>query len=145
MVSKLDKEIEKMEWEGVIEDHVGPAPWISNIVLAPKDDCGIRVTVDMRGPNKTILDTGIPIPKPEHIRKEFNGCNWFSKLDFETAFYRMELDEESRCVTVFPHNGKLKRHTRITMSAKPASGELNKTLLPCSPSFHQHTSFTMTL
>ena len=59
-----------MEKAGVIEDHVGPAPWRSNIVLSPKPDGDMRVTVDMRAPNEAILDTGLPIPKPEDIRKE---------------------------------------------------------------------------
>ena len=127
---KLDKEIERMEKAGVIEDHEGPAPWISNLSLAPKDNGDLRVTVDMREPNKAILDTGLPIPKPEDIRKEFVGCKRFSKLDFKTAFHQLELDEDSRCLTVFHHNGKLKRHTRLTMGAKPASGELNKALRP---------------
>ena len=88
------------------------------------------MTVDMRAPNKAILDTGLPIPKPEDIRKELKGCKHFSKLDFKTAFHQLELDEESRYLTVFHHNGKLKRHTRLTMGAKPASGELNKALRP---------------
>ena len=128
--AKLDEAIERMERDGVVEDHEGPAPWISNLVLAPKDDGSIRVTVDMREPNKAILDTGLPIPKPEDIRKEFAGCKVFTKLDFRTAFHQLELDEESRILTVFPHKGKLKRHTRLTMGAKPASGELNKVLRP---------------
>ena len=127
---KLDKAIEKMEKAGVIEDHVGPAPWRSNLVLSPKPDGDIRVTVDMRAPNEAILDTGLPIPKPEDIRKELKGCKVFSKLDFRTAFHQLALDEASRVLTVFPHKGKLKRHTRLTMGAKPASGELNKALRP---------------
>ena len=127
---KLDREIDRMERDGVVEDHDGPAPWVSNLSLAPKDDGGLRVTVDMRAPNKAILDTGLPIPKPEDIRKELKGCKHFSKLDFKTAFHQLELDEESRFLTVFHHNGKLKRHTRLTMGAKPASGELNKALRP---------------
>ena len=128
--ARLDKEIERLEQCGVIEDHEGPAPWISNLVLAPKDDGGLRVTVDMREPNKAILDTGLPIPRPEEIRAEFAGCKVFSKLDFKTAFHQLELEEESRYLTVFAHKDKLKRHTRLTMGAKPASGELNKVLRP---------------
>ena len=41
------KQLGKMEDGGLIEEHHGPAPWISNTVLAPKDDGGMRVTVDM--------------------------------------------------------------------------------------------------
>ena len=128
--SKLDKEIARMEEDGIIEDHEGPAPWISNLVLAPKDDNGIRVTLDMREPNRAILDTGLPIPRAEDIRKEFAGCKFFTKLDLRSAFHQLELDEESRYLTVFHHGGKLKRYTRLTMGAKPASGELSKALRP---------------
>ena len=91
-----------------MENHEGPAPWISNLVCSPKPDGGLRVTCDMREPNKAILDTGLPIPKPEDIRREFVGCKIFSKRDFRTAFHQLELDDESRILTVFPHKGKLK-------------------------------------
>ena len=40
------------------------------------------------------------------------------------------LEEESRYLTIFSHNGKWKRFTRLTMGSKPASGELNKALRP---------------
>ena len=33
---RCDQELEKMEAEGIIEPHTGPAPWISNLVMAPK-------------------------------------------------------------------------------------------------------------
>ena len=46
-----------MEEAGLAEDHDGPAPWVSNPVLAPKDNGGVRVTIDMREPNKAIQDT----------------------------------------------------------------------------------------
>ena len=119
-----------MEQAGVVEDHEGPATWTSNIVLAPKDDGGIRVTIDMRQANKAIQDTRFPVPRAEDIRMELNGCHWFSKLDFKTAFHQLELSEGSRYITVFHHKGKLKRYTRLTMGTKPASGELNKALRP---------------
>ena len=65
----------------------------------------------MREPNKAILDTGVPILKAEDIRAELHGCKIFSKLDFRTAFHQLELDDESRYLTVFVHKGKLKQHT----------------------------------
>ena len=65
---KLEKELNKMEGEGLIEEHTGPAPWISNTVLAPKDDESICVTVDMRNVNKAIQPTNIPIPHVEEIK-----------------------------------------------------------------------------
>ena len=65
---KRNKELDKMEAEGLIEEHEGPAPWISNTVLTPKDDGSTRVTVDMRNVNKAILPTNISIPRVEDIK-----------------------------------------------------------------------------
>ena len=37
----FESKIPKMEEVDIIEHHIGPASWISNPVLAPKDDSGI--------------------------------------------------------------------------------------------------------
>ena len=120
-----------MEEVGIIEEHEGPAPWISNTVSAPKDDGGLRITLDCRNLNKAIKSTNLPIPRPEEIRAKLAGCKYFSKLDFKTAFHQLEIAPESRHLTVFHDGqGRLMRYTRLTMGTSPASGELNKALMP---------------
>ena len=52
-----------MEVAGIIEEHNGQAPWISNPVLACKDDGDRCVTFDMRESRKAIPSTNIPIPR----------------------------------------------------------------------------------
>ena len=123
-------ELERMEAEGLIEEHHGPAPWISNTVLAPKDDGGTRVTCDMRNVNKAIQPTNIPIARVEEIKSDLAGTRVFSKLDFKSAFHQLEIDEESRHLTVFHGNGRLMRYRVLTMGCTPASGELTKALRP---------------
>ena len=127
---QFDQEIEKMLEADIIEHHEGPAPWVSNSVPVPKPDGRLRVAVDMRCPNKAIKQTNIPIPRPEEISSQLAGYKTFSKLDFRQAFHQLELDEESRVLTVFHANGKLMRYKRLTMGTAPASGELAKALLP---------------
>ena len=58
------------------------------------------------------------------------GNKIFSKLDLKSAFHQLELEPESRLLTVFHAGDRLMRYTRLTMGTKPASGELNKALLP---------------
>ena len=127
---KRDAALAKMEAEGIIEEHHGPAPWISNIVLAPKDDGGTRVTSDMRNVNKAILPTNIPIPRVEEIKSELAGNKVFSKLDFKSAYRQLEIDEDSRYVTVFHGDGRLMRYCVLTMGCTPSAGELSKALRP---------------
>lgn len=128
--AKMEKELEKMEAEDIIEPHHGPAPWVSNVVMTPKDDGGVRITIDMRAANKAIQKTNLPIPRPEEISSQLAGYTVFSKLDFKSAFHQLEIEEESRILTVFHGNGRLMRYKRLTMGTTPASGELNKALRP---------------
>jgi hypothetical protein len=127
---KMARELEKMEKEDIIEPHHGPAPWVSNVVMTPKDDGGLRITIDMRQANKAIKQTNLPIPRPEEISSLLSGYKVYSKLDFRSAFHQLEIDEESRALTVFHANGRLMRYKRLTMGTAPASGELNKALRP---------------
>ena len=127
---KMEVELQKMEKDDVIEPHEGPAPWVSNVVLTPMDDGGTRMTIDMRCANKAIKKTNLPIPRPEEISSQLSGYTRFSKLDFASAFHQLEIDEESRVLTVFHANGRLMRYKRLTMGTAPASGELNKALRP---------------
>jgi hypothetical protein len=127
---KMKTELRKMEESDIIEPHEGPAPWVSNVVLTPKDDGGTRVTIDMRCANKAIKRTNLPIPRPEEISSQLSGYTRFSKLDFASAFHQLEIDEGSRLLTVFHGDGRLMRYKRLTMGTTPASGELNKALRP---------------
>ena len=124
--------IEEMLTDGVIEEHPRhePAPWVSNCVLAPKPDGGIRITLDARAVNKAIEPTNSPIPRPEDIKAKLAGCRVFSKMDLKSAFWQLELEEDSRHLTVFHANGKLYRYKRLTMGLKSAQGELNNALQP---------------
>ena len=60
---RFDKEIQSMEETGIIGEHHGPTPWVSNVVLSPKDDGGIWVTIDLREANRAIQATNIPISR----------------------------------------------------------------------------------
>ena len=128
--SKFERELKKMEEDGIIEEHEGPAPWTSNVVLAPKEEGQMRITVDMRHPNKAIHATNIPIPRVEEVKAKLAGAKYFSKLDFKSAFHQLEIEEESRYMTVFHAGHRLMRYRRLTMGTKPATGELNKALSP---------------
>ena len=127
---RFEREIESMVQVGICSEHHGPAPWISNPVLCPKPDGGMRITVDMAKPNKAIKQTNIPIPRVEDIKARLAGNKVFSKLDFKSAFFQLELDESSRVLTVFYAGNRLMRLNRVVQGCCPSSGELSKALAP---------------
>jgi hypothetical protein len=129
---RAQKVIDEMIEQDVIEEHPcdQPAPWISNAVLAPKQDGSIRVTLDARNVNKALLSSNQPIPKHEDIKAKLGSAKVFSKMDLKSAFWQLELDENSRYLTVFHANGKLYRYKRLTMGLTPSQGELTVALRP---------------
>lgn len=124
--------INEMITQGVIEEHPTDqsAPWISNCVIAPKPDGSLRMTLDARNINKAIQSSNLPIPKQEDIKASLANSKIFSKMDFKTAFWQLELHPSARHLTVFRANNKLYRYKRLTMGLKPAQGELNTALGP---------------
>ena len=118
---RFKQEIRQMEIDGIIEEHHGPAPSVSKVVLAPKDNGSMRVTVDMREANRSILDTHVPIPRPDDVKASLSGCQYFSKLDFNSAFHQLQINPASRYITDFHSNDRLMRYKRLTMGTKPAS------------------------
>ena len=128
--SKFNKAIDELVTQDLVEEHSGPSPWVCNPVLTPKDDGSLRATLDMRGSNTAIIENKTPITRPEEIRAEMFPYKIFSKLDFRSAFHQLELDEESRLLTVFYAGNKLLKFKRLVMGATPATGELANALRP---------------
>ena len=127
---RFEEIIKEMENDDVIEQDHGPVSWLANPVLVPKPDGNMRLTVDLRGLNLALLNPHLPIPRVEDIMPMFNGKSVFSKLDLKTAFHQLELDQESRPLTVFRAGDRLMRYKRLAMGTLPASGELNQRLRP---------------
>ena len=129
---RVDEAIKVMVENDVIEEHPNGevAPWVSNIVIAPKDDGDIRITLDAKNLNKAIPASSFAIPRQEDIKAKLAGSNFFSKLDLKSAFWQLEIAPESRPYTVFHAGGKLYRYKRLVMGIKSAQAELNAALQP---------------
>ena len=125
--SRVADSLVNMIKNGVIEEHPSNelVPWVSCAVTVPKNDDSLRVTLDARNLNKALLSTNCPIPMQEDIKAQLSRSNIFSKLDFKSTFWQLELYPDSRYFTVLYTNNKLYRYTRLLMGVKPAQSELN--------------------
>ena len=91
-----------------------PSPWVSCVVIVPKTDVSICNTLDARNINKAIVSTNQPIPKQEDIGAQLAGARYFSKLDFKSVFWQLELHPYSCYLTVFRANDKLYQYKTST-------------------------------
>ena len=122
---KVKNELNKLEQQGIIEDVSGePTPWLNPLVVVPKGENEIRVCLDMRNANTAITRTRYPTPTIDDLLNKLRGAKRFSKLDLKSAFHQLELDNESKYITTFQSEDKIKRFNRLIFGASSAMEEL---------------------
>ena len=104
--TKVDQKLQELQQSGIIEEAVGPTPWVSPIVIAPKKHGDICLCLDLRRVNEAIVRERHPMPTTEELLHEVNGS---TVIDLKWGFHQVELEEESRYLTTFAANGKLYR------------------------------------
>ena len=112
--------------DGVIEDHEGPAPWISNIVLSPKDNGDVRVTIDMREPNKALKRTKQHSDTVKEVRHLLKNAVRFSEMDMSHGYHQIALSEESRDISTFQTHEGLHRFKVLFFGPSPATDLFNQ-------------------
>ena len=119
----VDKELQRLLDNDVIEPVEGEAtPWVSpvHIVRKPRSD-QIRITVDMRAPNKAIKRERHIVPTVDDVITSLNGATRFTKLDLNQGYHQVELDESSRKYTVFSTHRGLFRYKRLNFGVNAAA------------------------
>ncbi|XP_055622583.1 uncharacterized protein K02A2.6-like [Toxorhynchites rutilus septentrionalis] len=120
---KVEREIEKLLKQDIIEPAPRDSPWISRLVVRPKSGTidEVRLCVDMREANKAIIPQHHPLPTFDDIIPHLNNCKIFSKIDLNKAFHQIELAEESRAITTFASHNGYYRYKRLTFGMNCAS------------------------
>ena len=86
MRPKVKAELERMESLGVISKVDEPTPWCAGMVAVPKPDGSVRICVDLRPLNASVLREVHPLPTVDNILAQLSGARVFSKLDADSGF-----------------------------------------------------------
>ena len=90
-----------MEALGVISQVDQPTDWCSGMVAVPKKSGSVRICVDLQRLNESVLREVHPLPRVEETLAQLAGAKVFSKLDANSGFWQIPLEEESRLLTTF--------------------------------------------
>ena len=96
-------ELDSMLEQGIIE-RVGdrPTQWCHPIVVIPKQDGGVRMTVDLTKLNSQVLRTVHNAKTPwDAVREVVQGAKFFTVCDAVKGYWQLELHEDSRDLTTF--------------------------------------------
>ncbi|XP_073814237.1 uncharacterized protein [Musca autumnalis] len=108
----VDKKIQEMLRQGIIEKVNGPSKWVSPVVVVPKRD-DIRLCVDMRRANEAVSRENHPLTTIDDFLPHIGTGKFFSKLDIKQAFHQVEIAPDSREITTFITKRGLYRYTRL--------------------------------
>lgn len=85
----------------------------SSLLVVPKGKNDIRLVIDLRGPNRCINRTPFKMPTFESILLDLHGAQWFSTIDLSSAFFHVQLNEDSRHLTNFFTGEDIYRYRRL--------------------------------
>ena len=98
---KVSEELRKMEKMGVISKVDVPTPWCAGMVVAHKKSGAVRICVDLKPLNQSVLREVHPLPKVDETLAQLSGAKVFSKLDANSGFWQIPLAPSSRFLTTF--------------------------------------------
>ena len=81
--SKVAEELDRMEMAGVISKVTEPTDWCAGMVVVPKKSGKVRICVDLKPLNQSVLREVHPLPKVDDTLAQLSGAKVFSKLDLE--------------------------------------------------------------
>ena len=90
-----------MEKMGVISKIITPTLWCAGMVVIPKRSRTVRICVDLKPLNESVLREPYPMPKIDDTLALLYGATVFSKLDANSGFWQIPLSETSHPLTMF--------------------------------------------
>ena len=97
-----------------------PTDWVSSMIAAKKPDGNIRLWIDPHYINLALKRSHYPLPVIGEILSELSKTKVFSKVDLREGFLQVELDEDSRKLTVFQTTWGRYRFHRMRFGITPA-------------------------
>ena len=102
---KVKEELDRMVQLEVIEKVNEPTDWVNSIVVAEKPNGKLRLCLDPKDLNKAIKRPHYSMKTLEEALAEMPNAKYFSKLDAQSGYWQLKLDERSSYLTTFntPH------------------------------------------
>lgn len=98
---EIDTQIEKLLDAHLIEESSSPFGAPVTLAYKKEDRRKTRLCIDFRDLNKLVVPEAQPFPRIEDIMVKAVNCEWFSKLDINSAFWSVPIRRQDREKTAF--------------------------------------------
>ena len=96
---KVEEMIHSLESKGIIRP--SESPWNAPLVIVPKKNGDIRLTVDYRKLNAVTKRPIFPIPETRQLLDTLHGSVYFTTLDLSSGYYNVPMAEKDIEKTAF--------------------------------------------
>ena len=117
---QVKDELDRMEQMKVIEKVERPTQWVNSMVVVPKPNGALRICMDPKNLNKSIMREHYKLPTREEVMSRFAGATVFSKLDASSGFWQLNLDNESSDLCTFNTQFGRYRYLRLPFGISSA-------------------------
>ncbi|KII72154.1 Retrovirus-related Pol polyprotein [Thelohanellus kitauei] len=120
LYDKVKEELNRQVEKGILTpiDH---SEWAFPIVVVQKPNGRVRICSDFRdGLNSQINTEQYPLPKIDDLLLKLKDTRVLSKIDLRDAYFQVELDEESKKLTVINTPFGLFRYNRLPFGVSSA-------------------------
>ena len=90
-----------MEKLGVISKVDKATRWCAGMVVVPKKSGDVRICVDLKPHNESVLRETHPLPGVDETLAQLTGATVMSKLDANSGFWQIPLSKDSCELTTF--------------------------------------------
>ena len=101
LIELVREELKRMESLGVISRIDQPTDWCAGLVVVQKGNGKVRLCVDLTKLNENVRRERHQLPAVEQTLAQIAGAHFFSKLDANSGFWQIPLDQESAPLTSF--------------------------------------------
>lgn len=97
----LKAELDRMEEAGVIVKAQEPSDWVSPLVIVRKKNNKLRICMDPRHINEALKREHFQLPRREEIEADLAHAAYFSRLDANSGFHQIPLDDGTSRICTF--------------------------------------------
>ena len=124
---EVDQELNRMLKADIIEEAEAPE-WLSPLVVTRRRNGQVRICVDLRGPNKAIIQDAFPLPHLEEMFHRLRGAEVYSTLDLTKAYHQLELHPDVRNMTAFATHDAVYRFKRCPLGMSSVPGAFQRVM-----------------
>ena len=126
--NKVKNELSRLEKMRVIKKVTEPTEWVNSLVVVEKPNKSVRLCLDPRELNKSILREHFPMKTVEEVAAKVKNAKIYSVLDASNGYWQISLTKDCQKYTTFNSPFGRYKYLRLPFGIKSSSEVFQRTI-----------------